>query len=161
MWEKSLSVRWFWTHYNDQVKWAAYSYLKKRTAKIEETMERLNSRLQHTLQSLVLVEQAAKRTIAILNMINQIIIGTINQQWKHLMKHTAVPKVSCVVGSRPMREQRLSTNQNAGICRARTSHLLLPILVPGSAKQAESFLTPQLLWTYALNISSDPSLISS
>ena len=39
---------------------------------------------------------------------------------------------------------------------------LLPILVPGSAKPAESFLTPQLLWTYALNISSDPfSLISS
>ena len=72
-------------------------------------------------------------------MINQMIIGTINQQWKHLMKDTAVPKVSCVVGNRPMRERRSSTNQIAGICRATTSHLLL--WVPGSAKSAKSFLT--------------------
>ena len=33
-----------------------------------------------------LEEEDTKRTIAIQNMINHIIIGTINQQWKHLMK---------------------------------------------------------------------------
>ena len=44
------------------------------------------SQLRPNPPLLVLVEVATKKTIAIQNMINQIIIGTINQQWKHLMK---------------------------------------------------------------------------
>ena len=101
---------------------------------------KFKANLQTNLARVVLVEQSTKRTIAIPNMINQMIIGTINQQRKHLMKDTAVQKVSCVVGKRPMRERGLSTNQIARICRATSSHLL-QVLVPGSAKSAESFLT--------------------
>ena len=101
---------------------------------------KFKANLQTNLARVVLVEQFTKRTIAIPNTITQMVIGTINQQRKHLMKDTAVRKVSCVVGNRPMRERGLSTNQIARICRATSSHLL-QVLVPGSAKSAESFLT--------------------
>ena len=62
-----------------------------------------------------------------------------------------------------------STNERAGIVDQSERRDLSrqnftpppPNSVPGSAKPAESFLTPQLLWTYALNILSALSLISS
>ena len=76
------------------------------------------NQLPSNLPRLVLVQRSAKSTIAILNIINQIIINTINQQWKHFWENAAVfQKVSCVLRSRPMRERRSSANE---ICRART-----------------------------------------
>ena len=63
-----------------ELSWTA----KKLEAKIDSLQSK--SQLQPNPPFLVLVEEATKRIIAIQNMINQIIIGTINQQWKHLMK---------------------------------------------------------------------------